>query len=70
MSNTTPDERYFFDQDSSSHDYMTPLSRRDEWLAWRDLPEDDPLGWSEPDYAKRIDGGVWNYSFENPEPLL
>lgn len=50
------DERYFLGHDNSGHDYVVPVSRRDEWFRWLEIPEDDERSWEVPEYAKRIDG--------------
>lgn len=51
-------ERYFIGHDNSGHQYIVPVSKRDEWFAWADLPDDDERGWEEPPYATRIGGGL------------
>jgi hypothetical protein len=56
-------ERYFIGTDCSGHRYIVPLSRREEWDAWSDIPEDDERSWDEPEYAERIEGGL--LTFEN-----
>ena len=43
--------QYFLSQDQSSHWYVVPISRKDEWNDWVDLDEDDEAGWEVPEYA-------------------
>jgi hypothetical protein len=56
-------ERYFVGSDNSGHEYYVPISKRDDFQAWAELPEDDEAGWEVPEYAKRIDG---RFTFTDP----
>ena len=56
-------ERYFVGSDNSGHEYYVPISKRGEFQAWAELPEDDEAGWEAPEYAKRIDG---RFTFTDP----
>lgn len=56
---------YFIGADDSGHRYLVPLNRRHEWLAWCELPGDDPASWTEPDYAVRFEGEL--LTFEDPK---
>ena len=49
-------ESYFLSQDNSSHWYVVPVSRVDDWNYWVNLPEDDEDGWETPDYAREVGG--------------
>ena len=49
-------ERFFLDQDQSSHWYIIPVGHRAEWDAWRDIPEDDERSWEVPEFAIMVDG--------------
>lgn len=74
-----PNKRYCFIGDQSGHDYLCPLDRVEEaekMIAaveayWDNMDRDDLEGGcpEEPDFIERIDGGPWNYSFENPKEL-
>ena len=56
-------ERYFIGSDNSGHEYFVPVSRREEFDEWAQLPEDDEAGWETPEYATRIDG---RFTFTDP----
>lgn len=56
-------ERFFIGSDESSHKYIVPLSRKADWDAWREIPEDDPRSWDAPEYAEMIEGG--RLTFQN-----
>lgn len=58
-------ERFFLDQDQSSHWYLVPVKRRAEWNAWCDLDEDDERSWTPPEWAVRLGGGPQAVTFEN-----
>lgn len=60
-------ERYFLDQDQSSHWYVVPLSRQEEWQAWCNLDEDDEASWDEPEYAVRVGGAYTLVTFTDPK---
>lgn len=62
-------ERFFKAVDNSSHHYIVPLAKRAEWIAWRDLPEDDENGWDAPEWAVRIDGGTLTFTDPKIERL-
>lgn len=47
---------YFLDTDDSAHWYVVPDDKRDAWDEWRELDDDDPRGWDEPEWANRIGG--------------
>lgn len=47
-------EKYCLEQDQSSHWYVIPVSKREHWNTWVNLPEDDEKSWEAPDYAERI----------------
>lgn len=48
---------YFLDRDCSGHWYVVEEAHRDDWDQWCDWgSEDDERGWTEPDYAQRLDG--------------
>lgn len=64
MSDTT---RFFLDQDNSMHWYLVPESRRAEWSAWTNLPEDDEASWDAPEWARRLSGSPCWVTFTNPE---
>ena len=60
-------ERFFLGQDSSSHWYIVPVSRTEDWLAWRDLDEDDERAWTAPDYARAVGGSPFLVTFADPK---
>ena len=57
---------YFMDTDDSGHWYVIPESKRKEWEEWANLPEDDPAGWDEPDYAHSVGGSPAQVTFQRP----
>ncbi len=59
-------ERFFLAQDNSSHWYVVPVSKRDEWSAWLELNEDDEKAWDAPDWALRTYGAPSLVTFEAP----
>ena len=59
-------KRYFLDQDNSSHWYMVEADRRDDWVVWVELDDEDKDGWDTPEYAFRVDGGPNEWTFQNP----
>lgn len=59
-------ERFFLDQDDSSHWYIVPADRRAEWEEWANIPEDDEVGWTEPGFVRRLDGGPNRVTFSAP----
>lgn len=61
--------RFFEDVDNSSHHFLVPVAKRAEWIAWRDLPEDDENGWDAPPWATRIDGGTLTFTDPKIERL-
>ena len=63
------DARYFLDQDSSGHWYVVEEAHRDAWSAWRDLPEDDELGWNAPECARAVGGNPNLITFESPKGM-
>lgn len=65
---TDPAVRWFLDCDQSGHDYLVPVSKRDEWEQWVDLPEDDPNAWMVPPWAIAVNGPS-QVTFTLPIPL-
>jgi hypothetical protein len=59
--------RYFLERDSSSHWYIVPVSRREEWEHWVNLDEDDEASWDEPDFVQRLGGSPTLVTFKEPE---
>lgn len=59
-------ERFFLAQDGSCHWYLVPATRRAEWDAWRDLPEDDEDSWEAPKWAERLERHPSTVTFESP----
>jgi hypothetical protein len=59
-------ERYFLDQDNSSHWYVVPVARQEEWDAWCNLDEDDERAWEVPSWARPVNGSHQRVKFENP----
>ena len=47
--------KFFLDQDNSSHWYIVEASKRAEWEAWLEIPEDDERSWEPPECAERLD---------------
>lgn len=73
-------ERYFFDQDESSHWYMIPVRLREEWKRWEYLCEryysECEMMDSEVNEMEvldsifdkcRLSGGINYITFENPK---
>jgi hypothetical protein len=62
---TLPDSfdppRYFIGRDQSSHEYLVPYDKLEEWRAWTEIPEDDERSWDVPKYAKELDGGLLTF---------
>ena len=61
-----PSERFAIVTDNDSHWYLIPAARKTEWDAWADIPSDDERAWTEPDFAKRIDG-PYRLTFTDPQ---
>lgn len=59
-------QRYFLDQDHSSHWYIVPVANASEWFAWLDIPEDDKRSWETPPFARSLGGSATLVEFENP----
>ena len=62
-------ERYFFDQDCSSHWYMVPVSLREDWVLLNTDDEDDydTISKFESKFGQySLGGGITNITFENP----
>ena len=59
-------ERYFLSQDGSCHWYVVPVSRKEEWSEWRNLPEDDERAWDTPDFAQEVGGSPTLVTFTDP----
>ena len=57
MVNKKQTEEYFLDQDQSSHWYLVPCNKEQDWNEWVDLDEDDERAWEAPDYAIELGGG-------------
>jgi len=66
----TADVRYFLDRDSSSHWYIVRADKRAEWDAWCNIPEDDELGWTPPEFARPINGSPSAVTFSRPAENL
>ncbi len=60
------DRRYFLAQDQSTHWYLVPAERRQDWDAWCNLDEDDAASWERPDWASRLDGDPSRVTFAEP----
>ena len=58
-------ERYFVDRDNSGHWYLIPVRARNEWNAWSDLDENDPVSWDAPSCAREIDN-LSHLTFADP----
>jgi len=63
-----PEDRYFIGADCSGHTYLVPMSKRQQWYEWADIPEEDERAWEVPDFAKRIDGGRLTFAAPRIEP--
>lgn len=59
--------RFFLDQDNSCHWYLVPNDKAEEWVKWRDLPEEDETSWNEPEWAQRLGGSPSNVTFTDPK---
>jgi hypothetical protein len=57
-------EEFFLDQDNSSHWYVVPASKHDEWWAWLKLDSEDERSWESPEWATRINGGPCDILFK------
>jgi len=60
-------ERYFLSQDYSSHWYVVPESKREEWEEWNNLNEDDPKSWTAPQWAIKVGGNPCLVTFTDFE---
>jgi hypothetical protein len=58
--------RYFLGRDNSAHWYLVDASKRAEWEAWCDIPEDDERSWDAPDFAKALGGTPSRVTFADP----
>lgn len=61
--------RYFMDQDDSSHWYLIDVKYRKQWEKWLEALEEDPdnpNNWDIPKFAKRINGPN-AITFSNPK---
>lgn len=56
--------RYTEVTDHSSHHYLIPVERLNDWTLWMDNDEDDPVSWDVPSWAVPVDGG--RLTFTNP----
>lgn len=61
------EERYFLDTDEDGHWYVVPVSRKADWEAWQDLPEDDEQTWEPPDFARQVGGAPSLVTFTDPQ---
>lgn len=43
-------------QDNSSHWYLIPYDRVDDWNRWSELDEDDEASWDAPEWATPVNG--------------
>lgn len=59
-------ERYYLSTDNDSHWYVVPLARKDEWDAWRAIPEDDERAWDPPEFAIPVGGAPCLVTFTEP----
>lgn len=53
-------------QDNSSHWYLIPANKKEEWSDFVCIPEDDERSWDVPEWANRIDG-PHRLTFEKPK---
>lgn len=60
------DRRYFLGQDQSSHWYLVPANRREEFERWAAIDEEDSRGWLAPDYVTEIGCHISLLEFEIP----
>ena len=49
-------EEYMAVKDNDTHRYQIPRSKKEEWDAFLEIPEDDERSWDVPEWAERIDG--------------
>ena len=56
--------RYFIGADNSGHDYLVPVSFRQEWNDFCELDEEDPASWDVPDWAIKFEGDL---TFSDPQ---
>lgn len=54
----TPPQRYTLVMDNSAHTYAIPVEKSTEWDEFCAIPEDDPLSWTVPPWATRVDGSL------------
>jgi len=54
--NTNEDKWYILVSDDSGHYYVIPENKSEDWNKFLQIPEDDPLSWDVPEYAKRKEG--------------
>lgn len=60
-------ERYHLSQDNDGHWFVVPVSMREEWLAWLDIPSEDERAWTAPAFAHQVGGSPSLVTFTNPE---
>ncbi len=67
-SNKAINDRFFFDQDESSHWYMIPLSLKSRWLSLNSQNDDESNDLVDSEFGEyRTNGGITDISFENPQ---
>lgn len=49
-------EEYIAVKDNDSHRYQIPVSKKDDWDTFCEIPSDDEASWDVPEWAERIDG--------------
>jgi hypothetical protein len=60
-------QRFYLDCDSSSHWYIIPVNKQEDWDIWNNLDSDDELAWDAPDWAIPVNGSLTLVTFENPK---
>ena len=56
-------ERFFLATDISSHWYVVPESKRDDWEKFEALDDDDEASWFPPSFATPLGGSPANITF-------
>lgn len=51
------DERFYLSQDGAGDDwYVIPVSKKQDWNKFCEIPEDDEASWDIPEWAVKVGG--------------
>lgn len=60
-------KKYYLEQDNSSHWYVIPVDKENEWGKWCEIPEEDEKSWEIPTFAESVGGSPSLVLFTNYE---